>query len=196
MGAIDMSLAANAPPKRGAKTAASGGGSTRLTVKDKRIEAVDGVFQFGQLGCMFFRQYADAGAIGMYGHQISVEVAGLAATDERIAKAVDYLMEVGPYAGLITAAMPFIVQLMVNHKMLPAGRIQGTLPPEVLNAKMEAEVLQRSAQAMREAEEARQEAALALQEAQDAASAAGSSDGMTWAANGAGQSEDASRSHP
>lgn len=196
MGAIDMSLAASAPPKRTAKSAASGGGSTRTTIKDKRIDAVDGVFQFTQLGCVFFRQYADAGAIGLYGHGISVEVADLAASDERIAKAVDYLMEVGPYAGLITAVMPFVLQVMVNHKMLPAGKIQGTLPPEVLQAKTEAEILTRSAQAMREAEEARQEAMLALQEAQDAASASQSPDGMTWAGNGAGSSQEASRSHP
>lgn len=101
-----------------------------------------------------FGNYADAAAIGMHGPPISAEIVNLADQNERIAKAVDYLLEAGPYAGLVTAVLPLVLQLLANHNRIPADKVPGVLPPEALAAKMQAEVSERAMREYREAQDA------------------------------------------
>lgn len=147
---------AQAPPK--SARAAQPATSSRQVKRDERAEAVNGLFQLGQFGCIMTGQYADAAAIGLHGEKISGEIVKLANQNERIGKAVDYLNEVGPYAGLITAVMPLVLQLLANHKRIPAGKVPGVSDPEVLTAQMQASLARQAAEARREADREFQEA--------------------------------------
>lgn len=154
---IDMSLAATAPPaKRGTSSRSSS--TPRQTISEKRTEAVAGVFQLAQYGCILTRQYSDAAAIGMHGEPIAVEVSKLAAQEDKVAQVVDYLLEVGPYAGLIAATMPLVLQLLANHKVLPANKVQGVVPPDVLSMRMEATLAKQAADQLAAARQMRDEA--------------------------------------
>lgn len=126
-----------------------------------RETAVNGVLQLGHFGLILARQYADAGALAQHGPAIAHEVAELAATNEKIAKSVDYFLEAGPYAGLITAVMPFALQLMVNHRLVKAELVAGggVVPPEALEAQTRAGMARAAQQALAEQQQAEQELA-------------------------------------
>jgi hypothetical protein len=117
---------------------------------NSRLDAVNGVFQMVQMGCVMGGQYADAGAIGMHGEAISTEVVAIADTNPRIARAVDYLMEVGPYAGLVGAVLPLVLQFAANHKVIPAEKVPGVMSPEVLTMQMETELKRQAMAQMQE----------------------------------------------
>lgn len=137
----------------------SGPVATKTTPNvNERTEAVQSVFQVGQMVCLTFGQYADAGAIGMHGDNISVEVAKLSERYPAIAKVVDPLMQAGPLAGLVAAVIPLVLQLGVNHKRLPADKIPGTTAPEVLEQQMRAQIAMAAAQQMQAAQDAEKQA--------------------------------------
>lgn len=157
--AIDMSAATKAPPARSAGTRAR---TPRTTIGDQRQQAVMGIFQAGQAVCLFTKQYADAVAIGTHAEPIAREVSSLASTDDKVAKAVDSLLVVGPYTALVMAVLPLALQLGVNHGLLPPGKIPGTTDPRVLSSQMEAELTQQAADAMQQARLAQEEAELRM----------------------------------
>lgn len=160
---IDMS-AAKAPPRK--RTASSSARSSAVnvpevsTLNQRRTEGLLGLAQLGQGLCLMFGQYADAAAIGNHFPPLAKEVANVADSSDVVAKPLDLLIEVGPYGALVAAAMPLVMQLMANHKMLDASRLggQGVVPPEVLESQMKAQVMQMQAQAMREQQMALNEA--------------------------------------
>jgi hypothetical protein len=109
------------PPSRASHTShASNGNEPPLTIEEARTEAINGVLQLGQYACIAFGDFPDAGAIGMHGPPLTKEVVDLAAKNKAVASKVDLLIEVGPYAGIIAAGIPFIVQILCNHKLLKA----------------------------------------------------------------------------
>lgn len=122
-----------------------------------RQDALNGVMQVGQLACIAFGQFADAGAIGMHGPQLSSEILALAENNSKIASKVDLLIEVGPYAGIVAAAIPFLAQLFVNHGVAKAELFAnaGVVPPETLAQHMKTEMMRKAVQAQREQMEAR-----------------------------------------
>lgn len=122
-----------------------------------RLDAVNGLFQMVQMGCVMGGQYADAGAIGLHGEAIATEVVSIADQNARIARAVDYLTEVGPYAGLIGAILPFALQLAANHKVIPSSKVPGIVQPEVLQMQMETEIKKQAMQQMKESSEVKAE---------------------------------------
>src|SRR5260370_23749011 len=79
------------------------------SLKGQRKDAVDGIFQLVGLGCIITGQFADAGAITMHSPPISEEMSELAEKNAKIANALDTLLEVGPYAGLVAAVMPLVL---------------------------------------------------------------------------------------
>lgn len=126
------------------------------TIDELRQEALSGVLQLGQFGCLAFGNFADAGAIGVFGPPMVDETVSLAKENSKVAEKVDLLIQVGPYAGLVAAAIPFLAQLFVNHKIFKAEQFAnaGVVPPEILETQMKTQVLQRAAQAKREQMEA------------------------------------------
>jgi hypothetical protein len=166
--ALDLSGAASIPPpprssrarKPGPASAGSKPTDERMSDKRKeRVEAITGIAQLGSFACIIMKQYPDAGAINMYGPGIATELAKLAEAKEPIAKAVDSLSEVGPYAGLITMLMPFALQIAANHKMLKAESLAsyGVKAPEQLEAEVKAMMAKQAMEAMRQQRQAEEE---------------------------------------
>lgn len=132
-----------------------------MTIDEEREEAVNGIFQLVGFGCIMTGQYADAGAISMHTPPISHEVAELAKKNESIAKGVDVLLQAGPYAALIGACMPLVLQLLVNHDIIPAEKMAGAnvVKPEVLESQVKTQMARQAMEAMRQQQEAEAEMA-------------------------------------
>lgn len=131
----------------------------REKTKDElRQEALNGVLQITQFGCLAFGNFADAGAIGVFGPPMANEVVDLAKENSKVAHWVDLLIEVGPYAGLVAATIPFLAQLLVNHKVFKAEQFgnAGVMEPEMLETQMKTQVLHKAAEARRQQMEAQE----------------------------------------
>ena len=131
---------------------------TPKTKDELRQEALDGVLQLAQFGCLAFGNFADAGAIGMHGRPMAVELVNLAKQNTKVASKVDLLIEVGPYAGIVAAAIPFLAQLLVNHNVFKAEQFAnaGVVSPEALEARMKTQMMETAMAAMKEQQEAEQ----------------------------------------
>jgi hypothetical protein len=114
-------------------------------------------------------QYADAATVGMHFPPVAKELANIAETNEAIAKPIDFLIEIGPYGALIEAAIPLVMQILANHRLIKAEAMIGSniVPPEVLEAQMKAQVMRVQAQAMRDQQAALAEAQAAQREMQE-----------------------------
>jgi len=156
--ALKLSEEPVAPPpvKRAPRPVAPKAASPKLA---EREAAVNGVFQLAGFGCILVGQHADAGAIGMHGPRISLELARIAEDNEGVANVLDYLNKTGPYAGLILAVLPFTLQILANHGMLNAASLgaAGVVHPDVLRAQSEAELAKQQADAIRAQEAAEAE---------------------------------------
>lgn len=128
-----------------------------------RAEAVYGLFQIGSGICLATKQYADAAALAEHGENVAAECAKVAEDNEQFASVIDKLTTVGPYAGLMTALMPLVMQIAVNHKRMEPGGM-GTVDPEILTAKVEADMAEKKIQFLRQAKEAKERAAKAQAE--------------------------------
>jgi len=158
-----MPVASAAPPpvRRPAVTADKPKPESQVT-KDRR-EALSGFGQLAQVPLIALRMYADAGAVGIHVPGIARELAKLAETQEQVAAFVDPLIKAGPFTGLVTAVLPLILQLGVNHGRVAAGAM-GTVPASSLSAQIEAALAQAELQALTQQAEAEQAAALMRQE--------------------------------
>lgn len=132
-----------------------------LALREARTDGVNGIFQLAGLGTIMLGQLADAGAISLHGPVISTEVVKLAETDQRIAKGVDVLLQVGPYAGLVAAVMPLVMQLLANHKILPADKLGGVgiHKPETLEMQVRTQMEMQAIAAYQQQMEAEEELA-------------------------------------
>jgi hypothetical protein len=139
--------ATRTPPKKetSAKTT-----ETQDTIHDKRAEATNGIFQIATFGCVLLGNFADAGAIDEHGPGISNEIANLADTNAYVAKATDAFMNVGPFAALFAATMPLVLQLMVNHNIIPAEKLANAnvVHPDVLEARVKTAMMRQAMEAM------------------------------------------------
>jgi hypothetical protein len=136
------------------------------TKAELRQEALNGVLQVGQLACLSFGQFSDAGAIGMHGPRLVNEIVTLADNNSKVASKVDLLLEVGPYAGIVAAAIPFLAQLFVNHGIVKAETFAnaGVVEPEQLDQQMKLTIMQRTLDAQREQQRMEQEIREAMAE--------------------------------
>jgi hypothetical protein len=125
---------------------------TPKTLQEKRTEAVGGLFQLAQYGCIAFGQFADAGALGMHGPNMAKEIVALADENSKVASKVDLLIEIGPYAGIVAAGLPFILQILVNHGILQAERCAnaGVVTPQTLDSQMKTQMMRQAMEAMQE----------------------------------------------
>ena|ERR1700722_5318216 len=153
-----MPITDNSPPPKTTAATARPRATKSSALTQARTEALTGLGQLAQVPLIATRQFADAGAVSAYWPNISKEVAKLAEDNEQIARLVDPLMQVGPYAGLVTAVLPFILQIAVNHKRLSAGAM-GTVPAESLAAQVESSLAQQEMQALQVQLQSEREAA-------------------------------------
>lgn len=124
---MPVNFTESAPPKKTAvkRAAPTTRQASPDTVRKDREDAINGLFQLGSVAAMAFGKWADAGAINTYGPGISTETVKLADRYDSIGKGIDALAQVGPFAGLVTAVTPLIIQLAANHKMITATQAAG-----------------------------------------------------------------------
>lgn len=157
-----MPITDNAPPVR---TAAPKPARESATLK-ARSDALCGFGQLAQVPLMATKQYADVGTITAHWPGVAHEIAKLADSQPKIAQLIDPLLQVGPYTGLITALLPFVLQIAVNHKAVAPGAM-GTVHPDTIAAQVEAQIAKGELEALkiqmqseREAHEVRQQIAV------------------------------------
>lgn len=169
-----MPFTNDSTPPSGARNTSSRPKTTKIPAsRAARTEALTGLGQLAQVPLIATKQHADAAVIGKYWGNISQEVATLAESQPAIAKFVDPLLNVGPYAGLVVAVLPMVLQVMVNHGIAQPGAM-GTVPKNALAAQMEAELaqvelaaMQAQAQAEKAAQETRNQIELARRQVAD-----------------------------
>lgn len=160
---IDMSQAGKIPPRKTAvrqtKVAARTEIDTRAETARARVTGLQGLAQLAQATLLVVNQYADAATIGRYGPELSSELAKLADQYEVVAKPIDKLIQVGPFAGLIAVVVPMTMQIMANHKIISPGNMLGARiePPEALETQMRMEVTKLQLEAARQQREAMEE---------------------------------------
>lgn len=149
-----------APAKRSAPRKSAVSSQPAITQTEARQQGLLGLGQIAGAICVMRGWYADAGAIGLHWPNVSRETANLAAQNESIGKAIDYLNNAGPYAGILTAALPLALQILANHDRIDADKITGldVMPPAALEAKVKANMERQRAEVMKEAEDAKREA--------------------------------------
>lgn len=140
--------------------------------REERATSVRSLFELAQFGCLSFGQYADAGAFALHGPAAAPQLAELAEINPWIAKGIDSLDIIGPWAGLLTALMPLTLQILVNHNRVPLERVAslGVQSPAALNAQAQAQLaeMQIAALAQQRESEERLAQARAQMEAQTA----------------------------
>jgi hypothetical protein len=151
-----MPITSTPPPVRG--TPGRPAPKAKPNLRTQREEAVAGFGQLAQAPLIALKLYADAGAVGIYWPKISEEIATLADSQEQVARLIDPLIRIGPYTGLITAILPMILQIGVNHGRVPAGAM-GTVPAASLTARVEASLAAIELEALRAQAEAEKAAA-------------------------------------
>lgn len=156
--ALDLTGPKNAPPPSGpARTRGSATPAKRAQLaSEKTAEREAGLIGLGQLACvplMFTGNMADCGAISKHWPGVAEETAKIAENNANVARVVDFLTAVGPFAGLLTAVLPLGFQILVNHKRLPmhpALAQFGVVSPETMEMQAQAEAMRLHAEMMRE----------------------------------------------
>ena len=132
-----------APPKSAAPRQSSTARNTaaaqaaQQSQHDKRREGVEGIGQAAALILLVRKQFADAAAVGIHAPPIAEEMARIADGNDTWAKWLDYFSMTGPYAGLVKASLPLMLQIMANHGTIPpeAGAALGVVSPKTLELK-------------------------------------------------------------
>lgn len=131
-----------APARRSVPAKKTSPAPARSRADVRRAELED----MGRLGaaiCIMRQQYADAGAFHVHWAPFAREAAIIAEDNEQAARIIDYICSAGPYAGIISAALTFGLQIAANHgKIDPdkAAGMGGILSPEILEMRVKAEI--------------------------------------------------------
>lgn len=154
--ALDLSSKTPPPAKKAPQAKKPPVSDARIA---ERTESISGLFGVGAGLLALFGMTADAGACIEHGEKIAPEAAALADRNEAVAKALDSLAAIGPYAGIIATTVPFILQILVNHGTLKAAPLVsfGVVTPETMQAKLQAKAMQAQAELLRKARDAQQE---------------------------------------
>jgi hypothetical protein len=157
-----------APQAPGQKAPKAGGAAKTLGSAGRtaaREEGLEGLGQIATAACIMTQNYADAGALDMHFAPLAHEIAVLAEDNEKVANIVDRITAIGPYAALLSAAMPLVIQILINHDRIKpeaAGMLGGkVMSKEALAAKVSADVDKKKAEYLKVAQEAQEEAARA-----------------------------------
>lgn len=111
------------PPKGVAAPRAKSSGYKSKTKTDYRPGFL-GMAQMGAFVASFFSPL-DAIAVTDHAPSIAEAVQVTADNDPKFATAMDRILSVGPYAALISATVPMVMQILHNHDVVPAEIVKG-----------------------------------------------------------------------
>lgn len=130
----------SAPPKTTKRRTASPSPRPKAGTAESYAKAVGDLLSLpvGILGALGAARespvlVADAAVIDMHGPAFAAAVGDLAMEMPPVAAILDRLTAAGPYAALLTAVAPIVLQLGANHGMIPVG-ILGTQQPAAVTA--------------------------------------------------------------
>jgi len=164
---MPVTVAASPPPRKSAASKVTATGAPVLSKKTKeRAAGLDGIGQLLSAGLLFARQHADAGAVYKFWPNVAVESAKIAEDNPKFGEFLDSLTVVGPYAGLIAAALPLVMQVMVNHDKMDVTNVAnlGCVSKETLRAQVQKEIMAAEMEAMREKIEMEEQRAVIIRE--------------------------------
>lgn len=126
------------------------------TVEQAYTEAAEGALRLFATGALLIGWHADAAAISMHAPKIAPEVAKLAENNEKIAGALSWLTESGPYAELIEVTLVLGLQLAVNHGMFKPEKLAnaGIQHPDALAAEFRAQMAEQAVTALKKQKDA------------------------------------------
>lgn len=139
-----------APRKRGRPRTSAAPGAVQAvqpSMSQLAVQRKDNLDAFKQIGVavsIFLKNYADAGAIAVHGDGLTTALAKQGDTNEKLGKILDYFGVIGPWSEVMTAALPLLLQIMVNHNQVPADAVHqfGVVPPDLLENKIKLEIQQ------------------------------------------------------
>lgn len=145
-GALPVVEAPSASPRRPGRPRGTRTGTARPAAASKRpagpdyAAAIAGVGQVVAGGLALAGLPLDAWAVSTHTPPIAQALHDLAAVQPAVAAVLDKVLAVGPYGAVIAAGLPLVVQLLTNHKMIPAAAAEslGAVPREYLEAKLTA----------------------------------------------------------
>jgi hypothetical protein len=111
------------PPKGVAAPRAKSGGYKSKSKTDYRPGFL-GLAQMGAFVASFFSPL-DAVAVTDHAPRIADAVQVTADNDPKFAAAMDRILSAGPYAALISATIPMVVQILHNHDKVPGEIVKG-----------------------------------------------------------------------
>lgn len=122
-----------APPNKGTGRVRDRGGRKAPAAARGATDYRPGINNLGQMVAfgLSFAAPADAAAIMVHTPPIAEALNNLAAVKPDVAAVLDRLMSAGPYGEIMLAVTPLIVQILVNHRAIPAG-LMGSASPEDL----------------------------------------------------------------
>ena len=153
--AVSQTTVATPPPvKPGAKTAQKV--IQGKTVEAAYTEAAEGAMRLFATGALLIGWHADAAAISMHAPKIAPEVAKIAEHNEKVAQALGWLTESGPYAELIEVTLVLGLQLAVNHGLFKPEKLAnaGIQHPDALAAEFRAQMAEQAVAALKKQKEA------------------------------------------
>lgn len=140
---------AGGPPPTVTKTRTKTATPKSTAQLEVREEGLNGIGQIASFLCLMTSNIADAGAIATHGPGLAHEAAVLAETNKYAAKGIDLLVGVGPFAAILAAAAPLLLQIAVNHKKMPASPALlqfGVQSPETMEAQARIRVMEMQAE--------------------------------------------------
>lgn len=161
--ALDLSSPLSPPPRRpGTRPGPTSNKATekaREARMSEREEGLNGLGQLAAIPLVATGNLADMGAVATHWPNVSHEAAVLSESNEKVANLVDKITAVGPFAGLIAATIPLVLQILVNHGRLPAGMFGqfGVLPPEMMTQRAAIDLQRQAAELARMEAEAQRD---------------------------------------
>lgn len=122
------------------------------TAQQAYTEAAEGGLQIAAFAATAVGLHADAAAISMHAENVAPEIAKLAEGNAKVAAGLEWLTENGPYAALISACLPMLLQVAVNHGLVKAERFAGTgvVNPGVLEARFKLSMTEKASAMLKE----------------------------------------------
>ncbi len=139
-------------PSSGATGTASSSRAKKSKASTEYAPAIEGLFQLIAFP-VAFAYPADAAAITHYAPGIAKELDALAQVRPEVAAALDRVLSVGPYGAVIAATLPLVIQLLVNHGVIPIGAVSsfGVVPKETILRGLGVPVEEKTEESEREA---------------------------------------------
>lgn len=117
----------NGKPRKSPPKGVSGPKATRAYKSKSKTDYRPGFLGLAQMGSFVASFFSPIDAIAVQDHasNIAEAVQVTADNDPKFAAAMDRILSAGPYAALLSATIPMVVQILHNHDKVPGEIVKG-----------------------------------------------------------------------